>query len=187
MKIPKIILVITLPLILLAWIWFSRVPPSAQVPASIAAPREDFLAPLFTLETFRGGEIDIADLKGQPLILNFWASWCPPCRAEMPDFQQAWEEYRDSGLVIIGVNATYQDSLNEMQSFIASNQLTFPILLDTRGSVSSLYQVRSLPTTFFINSEGVITKTIIGGPIPLSLLRVEADQLLMDNYHAPDP
>ena len=104
----------------------------------------------------------------------------------MPDFQQAWQEYRNSDLIILAVNATHQDTLPDLERFIELNDLEFPILLDMYGTVSSAYQIRALPTTFLINREGVITKTMIGGPIPLSLLRVEADLLLKDDNNASD-
>lgn len=104
----------------------------------------------------------------------------------MPAFQQAWQEYGDSDLMILAVNATHQDSLPDIERFVVQNDLSFPILLDSNGSISSAYQIRALPTTVLINQEGVITKTIIGGPIPLSLLRVEADLLLKDYGDASD-
>jgi len=111
-------------------------------------------------------------------MVNFWASWCPPCRAEMPAFQQIVEEYHSTDLIIAAVNLTNQDSLSDAREFINKYQLTFPILFDSNGSASQAYNVYSLPTTFFINRQGYIQKIIIGGPIPISLLRVELDKLL---------
>lgn len=141
---------------------------------------ENFLAPDFTLTSLDETVISLSDLQGRPVILNFWASWCPPCRAEMPAFQDAWLEFGDSELVIIGVNATRQDSLPEINAFLAAIPVNFPILLDFDGSATAAYRVHSLPTTYFINRSGVITDIIIGGPIPLSLLRIQADQLLQE-------
>ena len=184
MKNKSTLVSIAITLFLFAWIWITRIPPSTQPPSSIQAPREDFLAPTFELATIAGEPVSISDLRGQPVILNFWASWCPPCRAEMPAFQQAWQEYGDSDLMILAVNATHQDSLPDIERFIELNGLTFPILLDTNGAVSAIYQIRSLPTTILINREGRITKTLIGGPIPLSLLRVEAELLLKESSDA---
>jgi peroxiredoxin len=186
MKKPKILTPLLISGLLLAWVWFSRIPASAQSTQTIEAPKNNFLAPLFTLKTLDEKTVSLEDLRGQPIILNFWASWCPPCRAEMPDFQEAWQEYGGTDLIIIGINATYQDSLREVNSFVNQNHLEFPILLDPDGRVSGLYNIHSLPTTFIIDQEGIIRKTLIGGPIPLSLLRIEADKLLQEGADVPN-
>lgn len=180
MKNKSILTYLILPVALLGWMWISRTPPSAIQASSLEAPQESFLAPDFKLASLDNDEFQLSEHRGQPIILNFWASWCPPCRAEMPDFQEAWLEYGDTDLLIVAVNATNQDSINDILNFVAEKNLDLPILLDTNGSITSSYQVHSLPTTFFINRSGVITKIIIGGPIPLSLLRVQAEQLLQD-------
>ncbi len=169
-----------IPLLLLGWILISRVTTTLLPSTSIEAPKERFLAPDLVLESYSGADVSLSKLHGKPIILNFWASWCPPCRAEMPDFQEAWEEYRGTDLQIISVNSTQQDSLPAISSFVAAHKIEFPILLDKNGYASVSYQVHSLPSTFFINRDGVITKIIIGGPIPLSLLRIQADLLLQD-------
>ena len=180
MKNKTLLATFFIPALLLGWILISRVPPSLSPPASIEAPKENFLAPEIKLDSFSGDEFSLSKLDGTPIILNFWASWCPPCRAEMPDFQEAWEEYQGTDLQIISVNSTQQDSLPAISSFVIAHKITFPILLDIDGKASASYQIHSLPTTFFINRSGVITKIIIGGPIPLSLLRIQADLLLQD-------
>ena len=94
-------------------------------------------------------------------------------------------EYGDTDLIILAVNATHQDSLSDIEIFIDQHNLEFPVLLDKSGSVSSTYQIHSLPTTFVINREGIIIKELIGGPLPLSLLRVQADQLLQEEIDVP--
>lgn len=170
----------------LAWLWFTRLGPDDQPTVAIQAPQEGFSAPSFTLQTVSGDSIALADLEGKALILNFWASWCPPCRAEMPAFQTASEEYSSTNLEIIAVNATSQDSLESVAGFLDQYLVTFPILLDTTGQVGRTYQVRSLPTTFFIDGNGVIQEILIGGPIPLPLLRVKANQLLEESGYVPD-
>lgn len=180
MKNKTLFTIVFTPLLLLGWILLSRVPPSLLPSTSIEAPKENFLAPDIVLESYIGADVSLSNLHGKPIILNFWASWCPPCRAEMPDFQEAWEEYQGTDLQIISVNSTQQDSLPAISSFVAAHNIEFPILLDTNGNASASYQVHSLPSTFFINRDGIITKIIIGGPIPLSLLRIQADLLLQD-------
>ena len=162
------------------WIWFSRIPAQNQNSASIIAPQKGFLAPDLTLSTLEGTDLSLRDLRGSPVILNFWASWCPPCRAEMPAFQQVFQEYGDMGLTIAAVNLTSQDSIQEAAAFISSNNLTYPILLDETGSVGRLYKIHSLPTTVFIDSEGIIQKIIIGGPIPRVLLNIQVEKLMQD-------
>ncbi len=149
-------------------------------PSSMEAAQVGFSAPNFRLTSLDSQEIGLNDLKGSPIILNFWASWCPPCKAEMPAFQKASQEYSDTELQIIAINATSQDSLSEVKQFIDQHGITFPIPLDQTGSVSRDYLVHSLPTTYFIDQDGIITEVIIGGPIPLSLLRIQASQLLAE-------
>ena len=153
-------------------------PGGATTAGMIPAPMEGFLAPDFELVTLNGESIALSDLHGKSILINFWASWCPPCRSEMPAMQQIYTEYRLDDFVILAVNGTHQDSLTKAESFVAERGLTFPILLDTDGQVSSIYQVRSLPTSFFVDSEGVIREVVIGGPMSEALLRTRVDRLL---------
>ena len=169
-------------LILLAglfWIQLSSM--DEQTSPEIQVPQAGYFAPDLELFTLDSEPISLTELRGRPIILNFWASWCPPCRAEMPDFQRASQEYNDSGLVIIGVNATNQDALPEVKQFLLQHGITFPIVLDVQGIATRDYQVHSLPTTYFIDSTGKISKVVIGGPLPLSLLRIEAENLLKED------
>ena len=162
----------------LAWIWSTRTPGYAQQLSRLAAPQEGFFAPDFTLNSLSNEEVTLSDLHGKPLIINFWASWCPPCRAEMPALQKTYNEFQSKDLVILGINATNQDRLSDVIKFVGDNNLTFPILLDQTGSISGLYNLNSLPTTFFIDQSGIIQKIIVGGPLPTALLRVEIGNLL---------
>lgn len=176
---PKSLQIVLFGIILLLglyWIWISG--SGGTTPGLIQAPQEGFLAPDFDLETLGSDRLSTNQLEGKAVILNFWASWCPPCRAEMPDFQQASQEYAGSDLLIIGINATSQDTRGNAISFLQENNITFPIALDPQGTAASDYQVHSLPTTFFIDSHGVIQKVVIGGPLPLSFLRIEAQHLV---------
>lgn len=160
------------------WIWFSRIPGDFLPPDSITAPQVGFKSPDFSLVTLSGSDFNLNDFAGKPLVINFWASWCPPCRAEMPAFQEAFQEYSDTDLVFAAINATHQDSLQDVEEFIKNHALTFLIPLDKNGSVSRNYNVHSLPTTFFVDRQGLITKILIGGPLPLPLIRTEINQLL---------
>jgi len=163
----------------LVWIWLSMVPEGSRI-NSLEAAQVGFFAPSFSLTNLDDQTIGLVDFKDKPVILNFWASWCPPCKAEMPAFQQASLEFIDSGLQIIAINATSQDSTTQVRQFVDQYGLTFPVPLDLTGSIAKDYLVHSLPTTYFIDKNGIIVDVIIGGPIPLALLRIQANQLLTD-------
>ena len=164
----------------LGWIWFSRAPEGSTTSGLIPAPQAGFLAPGFTLESLGGRQIALDDLRGQVVLVNVWATWCPPCRAEMPAMQQVYEEYREQGFEILAVNATNQDTLANLDPFIAEYGLTFPILLDPSGDVTRLYRVLSLPTSFFVGRDGVISEIVVGGPMDEALLRARIEKLLTE-------
>lgn len=135
---------------------------SVQSIAAIGKP-----APDFTLKTIDGNEIRLSNLKGKPVLINLWASWCPPCRYEMPDIQAAYEKYKAKELVVLGIDFTAQDDLKDVAAFVKELKLTFPILLDVTGEVSTgLYGMRGLPTSYFIDPEGVIRRIQIGAMLP---------------------
>jgi len=163
-----------------AWIWVSRVPESVRGNQASTAAQTGFLAPDFTLTTLEGEIFNLSAQRGKPVVLNLWASWCPPCRAEMAALQQVYQEFQPEGLVVAAVNASNQDSVSDAAAFVSRNGLTFPVPLDSSGSVSRLYNLYSLPTTYFIDSSGVIQNIVIGGPMPLSLIRIEATRLLQE-------
>jgi cytochrome c biogenesis protein CcmG/thiol:disulfide interchange protein DsbE len=163
------------------WTVVSRVPSAVGAPLSSSpSPREGFLAPDFTLDTLDGKKVTLSELRGKIVIINLWATWCPPCRAEMPALENAYEQYRDSGVVILGLNVTNQDSEKDIPPFVKEFGLTFPILLDRDGSVSTLYQLRGLPTTFFVNREGIIRTVVIGGPMNETFIRSKIEALLQE-------
>lgn len=160
------------------WIWLSKAPPGSMTGGDISAPRQGFKAPDFTLQTLDGQTITLSSLRGKSVLINLWASWCPPCKSEMPDFERVYNDYKNQGLVILAVNATNQDTLSNANEFVRQNQLTFPILLDSDGKVSQIYQLRSLPTSFFVDKNGVIRDVIVGGPMSEALLRIRVQNLL---------
>jgi peroxiredoxin len=162
----------------LAWIWLSAAEPGAATAGQIPAPRQGFLAPDFSLPTPQGETRALSDLRGKPVILNVWASWCGPCRAEMPALEKVHQAYQEKGLVVLGLNAASQDSREAALAFAKELELTFPILLDAEGRVQELYEVRAFPTTYFIDRQGRIQEIVIGGPMAEALLRVRAEQLL---------
>lgn len=164
----------------LVWIFVSADRSGASTNGLIPAPQKGFLAPDFTLDTLDGETVTLSDLRGQAVIVNVWASWCGPCRLEMPAFKQVYNEYKERGLVILAVNSTLQDTRAAVEKFAAEFQLPFPIPLDTEGEVARLYRVSALPSTFFVGRDGVITKVVIGGPLAESTLRAEVESLLAE-------
>jgi len=121
-------------------------------------------APEFSLSLFGdfegAGEFDLAAMRGRPVIVNFWASWCGPCRAEMPAVERVWQRYRDRGLVIIGV--TMQDREADARAFLEEVGVTYPVGLDANGSISRAYSVQGLPSTYFINENGGVARAWVG-------------------------
>jgi peroxiredoxin len=161
-----------------AWIWLSRAPAGATTQGAIPAPQKGFLAPDFKLETGEGESVQLSELRGKPVVVNFWTSWCPPCREEMPALQRVHQDYQEKGVVILGLNSTVQDDRQQAQAFAAKQGLTFPIVFDEQGEATRLYQVRALPTTFFVDAQGMIQELITGGPMSEALLRIRVEQLL---------
>jgi len=116
----------------------------------------------FELQNLEGQTVSLSDYRGSPVMLNFWASWCGPCRSEMPFFQQVYEdtEWEAAGLVILGVNIGESPSV--AGGFMEDNGFTFPVLLDMTGEVAEMYNTRSIPATFFIDERGIIRHSDVG-------------------------
>ena len=123
-------------------------------------------APDFLLTNLDGENVRLSDFRGKTVVLNFWASWCPPCRAEMPEFQALWDARGTEGtddLVIVAVNFLREDTVSAASNFITQQEFTFPVVFDTTaGDVGVRYGVRGLPATFFIDRNGVVRKTALG-------------------------
>jgi peroxiredoxin len=164
-----------------AWIWISKPPAGSTTQGNIPAPHQGFQAPDFHLSTFSGEAYSLSDLRGKPVLVNFWASWYPPCRTEMPAMQNVYDEFQDEGFTVLAINTTYQDNLGDAITFAQVHQLTFPLLTDKDGTVANLYEVHSLPTSFFIDAQGMIQEVIVGGPMSDALLKIRVEQLLEIN------
>ncbi|EGQ27193.1 peroxiredoxin family protein [Sporosarcina newyorkensis] len=122
-------------------------------------------APDFTLETLAGETVTLSELKGKKVILNFWATWCPPCKAEMPHMESFYSKLTDEDQVeLIAVNVTESEKLgiSEVENFVKSYKLSFPIPLDKTAEVTRMYGVFSMPTTFMIDTKGRIAQKVIG-------------------------
>lgn len=163
------------------WMIFTPPLPGTLTGGQIPAPGEGFLAPDFALQDSQGQTVRLSDLRGKPVLVNLWASWCAPCKAEMPAMQEVYEAYSQHGFTILAVNTTFQDDQAAANAFVTERGLTFPVLYDLDGAVSRQYQVRSMPSSFFVDSEGVIRRTVYGGPMPEALLRAEIERLLEES------
>lgn len=161
-----------------AWILISADRSGAATQGLAPAPQQGFPAPDFELKTFEGETVKLSDLRGQAVLVNLWATWCPPCRAEMPAIEKVYNEYKDQGFVVLAVNMTYQDTFSNIAPFLDEYGLTFPVLLDQSGDVGSAYQLRSLPSSYFIDREGIIREVVIGGPMAEALLRTRVEEIL---------
>ena len=162
----------------LAWIWVSADRSGASTAGQIPAPQQGFLAPDFELNTPTGETVKLSDLRGQAVLVNLWATWCPPCRAEMQAIETVYNEYKDQGFVVLAVNMTYQDNQVDIMPFVTDQGLTFPILLDETGDMAKAYQLNSLPSSFFIGRDGIINEVVIGGPMAEALLRTRVEDIL---------
>lgn len=122
---------------------------SLNAAAAVGSP-----APDFELKNLVGNDVTLADYRGNVVVVNFWATWCPPCRAEMPGIQAVYDTYKDQGMIVLAVNA--QEDQDTIQSFVMETGFTFPILPDPYGQAIRAYGVRSFPATFVIDREGRI-------------------------------
>jgi len=125
--------------------------PRAAMPADIATGAD---APGFQLNSSSGKPVALADLKGQVVLINFWASWCGPCRQEMPILDQLYRSYQAAGFTLIGVNV--EPNSTDAQKFLKGTAVSFPILFDPNSTVSQLYQVSGMPSTVIVDREGKV-------------------------------
>jgi peroxiredoxin len=161
-----------------AWIALSRAPEQVAVAQNgrPPSPQAGFTAPDFTLDKLGGGTVSLSDLQGQAVLVNFWATWCPPCRAEMPAIQRVYDRYRDQGFTVLAVDL--QESDSQVADFAAEMGLTFPILMDRDGSVFARYRVMGLPSTFFVDRDGVIQDVALGGPMTEAYIESQVTSLM---------
>lgn len=108
----------------------------------------------FELEDLNGNKVALSDFKGKKVFLNFWATWCPPCKAEMPDIEKLYQETKNTELVILAINVG--EDKKTVQDFIKDKGYNFPVLLDVKGEISQMYQVTGIPTSYFIDTEGYL-------------------------------
>ncbi len=161
-----------------AWIMASRTEATPNV--AVAMPQIGFAAPDFNLESMSGGTLRLSDLRGKVVMVNLWASWCQPCRAEMAAIDNVYRQYRDQGLEVVAVNTTFQDSEADARAFVKELGVTFPIVLDRDGAASKRYALQAMPSTFFVGRDGTIGDMLFGGPMTEALIVGKIDKLLAE-------
>jgi thiol-disulfide isomerase/thioredoxin len=146
-------------------------------PAPVAVTTADIgeAAPALRLPQVGGGEVDLGSLRGKAVLLNFWATWCEPCKAEMPVFERAQQQYGAQGLVVLGVD--FQERDEEITAFLGQVGVTFPSLVDRTGEVTRQWRATGLPTTFLIDRQGIIRDVRVG-PYTDAMLEERLTKLL---------
>lgn len=161
-----ITIIVIVPIVWLLAYGFSR------DPRYIVSPLMGRQAPEFTLTLFDGKTVSLSDYRGKVVFLNFWASWCPPCRAEARDLEAAWQKFKDQDIVFLGIDI--QDTEKDALAFLREFNVTYPNGRDASGKISVDYGVWGIPETFFIDGEGRITYKHVGElGTPLVLAKVE--------------
>ena len=127
----------------------------------VTVPKAFLPAPSFSLPDLEQQTVRLSDYRGKLVLLNFWASFCTPCRREMPALESLWLRYRDQGLVVLALSAD-RDNLQRVTAFINQGSYSFPVLLDTEGEVRKTYEVRALPTSYLIGRDGKFIGRMIG-------------------------
>lgn len=123
-------------------------------------PRTGAPAPDFQVMSLEGKPVSLQDYRGKVVLVNFWATWCIPCRSELPDLSQAYREHQDHGFVVLAVNV--KEGEEQVRRFLEEIPVPFPVLMDTDGKITNRFAVTALPTSFFVDADGVIRGVFIG-------------------------
>jgi peroxiredoxin len=141
----------------------------AQAPSTQAStqPRARSLqkgqpAPPFTLNTLAGQSVSLSDLRGKKVLVNFWASWCPPCLQELPDLKSAYAQLKGEGVVVEFVGIGFQDKAENLKRFVQEHQIDYVVLDDADGTVGDAYRVLAMPVSVFVDSAGMVQRVVLG-------------------------
>jgi cytochrome c biogenesis protein CcmG/thiol:disulfide interchange protein DsbE len=143
-------------------------------------PLRDGMAPDFSLTSFEGETLTLSELHGQVVVINFWASWCPPCRDEAPYLEQTWRKYKDQGVVFIGID--YLDTEKEALEYIAEFDITYFNGADVGTRISQAYNIQGVPETFFVAKNGELRGVHIG-PLSPPDLDNEIEELMAEIFN----
>ncbi len=124
------------------------------------APKVGRLAPDFTLLDLEGNSVTLSDFRGKTVFINFWATWCPPCRAEMPEIEAVYQKYKDKDVVVIGVDLL--EDADIVRQYVEKGGFSWIFVFDTTGEVADKYAITAIPSSFFVDKEGVIQAVNIG-------------------------
>ena len=164
-------LVVAVFLALLARGLLEREPTTAKSGVTrVHKPAPDFAMPLPD-----GGQLALSEHRGEPIVINFWASWCPPCREEAPLLERAWRSYRDEDVLFVGVES--RDTPEEGRAYLKEFDITYPNVVDVGGKITVDYGVIGLPVTFFVNREGIVQRRWVGA-IDESKLETWVEEML---------
>lgn len=144
-------------------------------PSVFASPLVGRAAPNFTLPQLDGPPVMLAKLRGQVVVINFWASWCTECQVEQAALDQMWQRFQDSGVVVIGVD--FQDTIGAARDYVRTDALTYPVVEDAGSKTALAYGLRGVPETFVVNRSGRIVKHLIG-PVQSTALASEINSML---------
>ena len=163
----NILATIAVGLVIVGLVWFFDRPNAAGVQAITLsasptgpAPRLEREAPDFSVRTLGGEDVKLSDFRGRPVWINFWATWCPPCRAEAPDIQEVYEAHESEGLVVLAISIG--ESTNTVADYIKRTGMTVTVGIDEGTNVAAQYRIVGIPTHFFIDREGVLREWRIG-------------------------
>lgn len=162
MNIKKYLSVILVLLILVTALT-SCSQPEAAAPTQESTEANTVAAPDFTVYDIDGNEVKLSDYLGTPVVLNFWASWCPPCKAELPDFEEKYLTYGDEvQFLMVNLADGARESVETASAFIAQEGYTFPVFYDSKSVAAIEYKIRSIPATYFIDADGSIAANAVG-------------------------
>lgn len=150
----RILSLVGIAIILGGVIWYKQ-------QASVILPEPGHKPPAFTLESLQGQMASPLTRQGKPVFINFWASWCPPCRAETPDLEKMYRKY-GKRIAFYGIDLTNNDTIKAVQAFRKQFGVTYPILLDKTGSVQKAYDIVGIPTSLFVSRKGIVQDRIMG-------------------------
>ncbi|WNB91378.1 redoxin domain-containing protein [Bacillus sp. NEB1478] len=139
--------------------------------------KEGSIAPNFTLNTLDGKQISLKDYRGKKVILNFWATWCPPCKEEIPEMMRFYKEYHTKNVEILAVNLAFTETKpQKIKDFVRDYGMTFPIPLDEKNTINKQFRAVSIPTSYFINEKGMVKSRHVG-PMDYDFMKKEINEM----------